>query len=212
MVTRNVPVHARRALALVVSLIGCCVPVLGCGALAGPSPLRIAIENDDRAAYEKLLAEGADPNQIDSANYSPMHLAAGQDDPYWLRLALEHGGDPNLLNANAPRIKRGTPLHSAICAESLETVKLLVEAGADINHTGSGQTPLADAFATAAYDIVYYLLEQGADYNKNAGGETYSLVKWVQHRKPGGVPSEERNSGLRRIREWLTARGVQVDE
>ncbi len=47
----------------------------------------------------------------------------------------------------------------------IEKVKLLVEAGADINHQNEFKTtPLYEATLKEHYDVVLYLLQKGADY------------------------------------------------
>ena len=47
--------------------------------------------------------------------------------------------------------------------DSLACVKLLVEAGADINTKISGKTPLEHALEKGRMDIVKYLLEQSSN-------------------------------------------------
>jgi hypothetical protein len=54
---------------------------------------------------------------------------------------------------------------------SLEKVKLLVDAGADINYSNDGpevytNLPLSDAIVHDNMDALVFLLENGADYNK----------------------------------------------
>ena len=67
-----------------------------------------------------------------------------------------------------------TPLVYAARANSLETVKALLAAGADINQTsGYGWSALLVATQNRFYQLGSYLLDQGADSNKaNKGGWT----------------------------------------
>lgn len=67
-----------------------------------------------------------------------------------------------------------TPLVYAVRANSLESVKALLEAGADINQvTGYGWSPLLTATQNRYYQLGVYLLEHGADVNlTNKGGWT----------------------------------------
>ena len=67
-----------------------------------------------------------------------------------------------------------TPLVFAARQGSLETVKVLVAAGADVNQvTRYGWSPLLAATQNRNYQIGKYLLEQGADPNRaNKGGWT----------------------------------------
>ncbi|HEY6508435.1 MAG TPA: ankyrin repeat domain-containing protein [Vicinamibacterales bacterium] len=65
-----------------------------------------------------------------------------------------------------------TPLVYAARANDLDTVKVLLEAGADINQTtGYGWSPLLVATQNRYYKLAAYLLERGADPNlPNNGG------------------------------------------
>ena len=67
-----------------------------------------------------------------------------------------------------------TPLVYAVRANDLESVKVLLAAGADINQTtGYGWSPLLVATQNRYYGLGAYLLEQGADPNlTNNGGWT----------------------------------------
>lgn len=72
------------------------------------------------------------------------------------------------------KMKRGgmTALHFAVREGDLESVKALVEAGADVNQVSEyGWTPLLTATQNRYYQIGAYLLEHGADPNiANEGG------------------------------------------
>lgn len=67
-----------------------------------------------------------------------------------------------------------TPLVFAVRANNLDAVKVLLEAGADINQTtGYGWSPLLVATQNRYYKLGAYLLEHGADVNlANKGGWT----------------------------------------
>ena len=67
-----------------------------------------------------------------------------------------------------------TALTYAVRANRLDTVKVLLEAGVDINQTsGYGWSPLLVATQNRYYGLAAYLLEHGADPNlPNKGGWT----------------------------------------
>jgi RNA polymerase sigma factor (sigma-70 family) len=92
-----------------------------------------------------------------------LHLAAGYGDVAITRLLLERGSD---LEAEAPEgHSPGRPLQYAARAGQLETVTLLVEAGADVNAGQEYQQPGALGAAISYYDfrdIAEYLLAHGA--------------------------------------------------
>jgi ankyrin repeat protein len=81
----------------------------------------------------------------------------------------------------APRVRRApadggalTPLVYAVRANDLESVKVLLAAGADVNQvTGYGWSPLLVATQNRYYRLGAFLLDQGADPNlANTGGWT----------------------------------------
>jgi len=146
-----------------------------------------------------LLAHGADPNAILktpalqrahtpgepalNTGTTPLMRAAKNGDAAAIRLLLEHGADPNAQQKNgttalmlAAGLGRGTGAFTkdyATEAELLESVKVLIAAGADVNAVDdSGETPLHFG-AQASDDIVKYLAERGAKLNvKDKKGRT----------------------------------------
>lgn len=144
----------------------------------GNTLLVLAIKNDDYKSVKALLELGANPNISDHYRGStPMHDAAENKDPKYLRILLEYKGNPNVVESMPVTENdrgRTTPLNEAISYSSdnnLEKVKLLVEAGADINFYNKWYSyyphlPISDAIIHSKLDIALYLLEQGADYTK----------------------------------------------
>ena len=78
-----------------------------------------------------------------------------------MRLLLEHGAHAHQISRNP---QRNQALHAAIAlGDSVETILLLLEAGADVNATQAGGfTPLHQAAAAGKLDVVALLLENGA--------------------------------------------------
>ena len=88
---------------------------------------------------------------------------------------------PDAEQADEPRVRRApadggalTPLVYAVRANDLESVKVLLAAGADVNQvTGYGWSPLLVATQNRYYKLGAYLLDHGADVNlPNTGGWT----------------------------------------
>lgn len=94
-----------------------------------------------------------------------------------MQLILKYKGNPNAVET-APVKERDKARKTALLApisfldpNSLEKVKLLVEAGADINYSNEGNPaytslPLGAAFKQDKLDVALYLLQKGADYKK----------------------------------------------
>ena len=77
------------------------------------------------------------------------------------RLLLDRGADPSLASSNALHL---APLHSAVAADSLELVDLLLSRGAEPNPSeASGATPLHSAAGHGNPAVIERLLAAGAD-------------------------------------------------
>ncbi len=78
-----------------------------------------------------------------------------------------------------------TPLHMFVTQKDVEGVKLLIEAGANINaRTDIGSTPLLRAVIEGNLEIIRMLLDAGADPElaSNFGGTAASLAEHKPNR------------------------------
>ena len=125
-----------------------------------------AIDDNDIRELERLLGEGYD---IDTPEYPDNDLLCAFLEP-------------------SPR----TPLDYACENGSYEAVKVIVDAGADVNGTDDGRwSPLI--LVLRQYDegdlaVVEYLLENGADPNRQDNGDyplTVAAGVFAQHEKEG---------------------------
>jgi len=138
----------------------------------GKTLLMLSVLNHQYELCEKLLELGANPNIHDfNDGTSAIISAAGIDtdlrDTTFLKLLLRYGANPNDEEAGPSRkgkIGKTTPILNA--AElSIEKVKVLVRAGANINYKNDREfTPLASSLLQERFDIALYLLENGADF------------------------------------------------
>ncbi|EMS50059.1 Protein TANC2 [Triticum urartu] len=105
-----------------------------------------------------LLARGADVNGS-SEHGTPLHLAAVKGHESTVEVLLEHHADVNkVVTSNLV-----TPLKAALLSASMPCVKLLVQAGADVNDVSNS---LARAASEGLTECVKCLLEAGADPNR----------------------------------------------
>jgi ankyrin repeat protein len=147
-------------------------------------------------AVRALLADGADPNAaltkeppgrppeaISLIGATPLFLAAQVGNSAAVRLLADKGADPNIRTRT-----NTTPLLAAagvgefeddrfVTASRkarLETARLLVELGADVNAVGeNGWTALHGAAYTGSDGILQFLVENGANLNaKDRFGQT----------------------------------------
>jgi uncharacterized protein len=160
----------------------------------GQTMLNMAVFNHQYKAVKTLLEMGANPNkQTDSDRMSPLMRAAELGgggyihkfaDSRYLKLLLKFGGNPNAVQDGDKMVKRErnyfTPLELACRAGLLENVKILVDAGADVNLDVHGNSPLFAAVISQHPDIVLFLLNKGATYDKplytTAKGKTMFIL------------------------------------
>jgi ankyrin repeat protein len=115
-----------------------------------------------------LLDHEADPDFEDENDLPPLHWCAMRDEITPMRAILQHGAEVN------PGGDYDKPLHEA-ALHSPDTVKLLVEYGADVKAGGLlGNTPLHLAAAAGKTDMVEFLVERWPEgmREKNPRGYT----------------------------------------
>lgn len=105
-------------------------------------------------------------------------VALGEADE--VKLLLEEGANPNTTNED------GIPAISLAAqrgdAESLEIIKALVGAGANLNvRDNRGETPLMNAIAVRHLEAVHFLISSGSDfYAVNTNGKSVlQQAEWV---------------------------------
>jgi ankyrin repeat protein len=188
----------------------------------GKTLLLIAVTREQYKSVKVLLELGADPNKKDTNNgTSPIIEASGRiglssDDPKVLKLLLQYGGDPNdeeVGERGKGNWLRRTPLAEA-SRYSLEKVKLLVEAGADVNHENEySRGPIRDAIISNKMDIVLYLLENGAMFDRpifnNEGNPRYICDVLITCLYP--LDSQEYKDKMK-VLSFLKQRGVDCRE
>ena len=144
-------------------------------------------------SVETLLELGADPNLqnhydgdnaiIEASDFA--HYSKDWCNTNILKMILKYGGDPNSVSVVKVNdgINKGiyggkTPLMNA-SSNCLKKVKILVDAGAEINYINEyGYSALKTAFVQQKADIVKYLLiEKKADFH-NVDGILHSLRCW----------------------------------
>lgn len=172
------------------------------------TPLSEACTNGSAAFVRLLLKSGAKPNTPIATGETPLMTCAKTGNAAAVRLLVEYGADVNakepsqnqtaIMWAAAERhtdvvkalveshadlkayTRQGfSPLHFAARVGDLETVKLLLASGVDVNiltesanAATSGYTPLLVATTRAQVDLALYLLDHGADPNIDAAGLT----------------------------------------
>ena len=171
----------------------------------GETPVMSAARLGNAEVMRLLLAHGGDPNAKEpSQNQTALMWAISQRHSDVARLLVEHGAevrartklpprrasmkaDPGEINrsyASAAVLSRPgngngfTPLLFAARVGDLESTRVLLEAGADVNDTGNdGLSALTVATVRANVPLALYLLDHGA--NPNLHGAGYTALHWA---------------------------------
>ena len=97
------------------------------------TPLHVAAHFGYQAAAQALLKGGAKPNALDAKKYDIVTIAAVNDDVPMLKLALAGGGDPKAITSPYA----GTALIAAAHLGYAEVVRILIAAGAPVDHVNN---------------------------------------------------------------------------
>jgi ankyrin repeat protein len=196
--------------------------------LEGETALMVAARSGQLAAAELLLEHGADVDAKETwGGQSALMWAAAQSQPEMIKLLIaaganinEHGAarlwDRRIMNEPRPKdMNKGgfNPLLYAARQGCIECVKVLAEAGADLNATDPDRiSPLNLALINLHFDTAAALIEAGADVNQwdlFGRAPLYNAVDL--HTLPVGgrtdIPSEDKLSGYD-IAQMLLERGA----
>ena len=181
----------------------------------------------------RLVAHGANVNARANRNFkdgyrlfmqrvgaTPVLMAAKGVDVELLRLLLAHGGDPI-----APNTAGTTPLMAAAGVDmayqgedsgtnedALASVKLLMEAGADVSISAvnkNGQTALHGAARRGANNVVQFLVDKGARLDvKTKNGLT--PLNFAEGKAEAVLRAQPQTAAL--IRQMMAQRGLPIPD
>jgi uncharacterized protein len=172
----------------------------------GMTALHWAAERGDDELALLLLQSGANPAAPTRiGRHRPLHVAAKGGHHIVVRLLLEQrtasGNTPD-VDVNAPTTTGAVPLHFAAASGSSDTVKILLNHGADVNAREPqwGQTPLMFAAASGRTAVTRVLLAHGADVKA-----TGKVVDVSARNRLDSAESRERNARVAAMQKQLAA-------
>jgi ankyrin repeat protein len=131
----------------------------------------------------------------------------------YVRLFLKYGGQVNDYAPNGTNLNT-SPILAASCYR-LESVKLLVEAGANVNFEDTLTKPPTTALYYASLyeeiEIIKYLLEHGADYKKLLFVGNHNRQDYIMDflRRMDFSNDSKKNKTKQEVIEFLEKRGLK---
>ena len=156
--------------------------------LAGETPVMMAARGGKTAIVEQLIAKGASVNARGARRQTALMWAVAQQHPDVVKVLLAHGADVSLRSERWSQVMAVPPhgylpynkeipagdetaLLFAARAGDLESAKLLLAAGANVNDADAwGVSAVTLAAHSGFDDVVDLLLEKGADPNAMKAG------------------------------------------
>ncbi|MBX3423726.1 MAG: ankyrin repeat domain-containing protein [Pirellulaceae bacterium] len=154
-----------------------------------------AIESNDVAEIDRLVAAGADVNALGKDNMTPLMWAYPENKIDRFKRLLEHGADPNVyfesdLSSRGAFLKGETVTHLAAGTRFEGYFDAVFDHKGDPNlrdqsALGQGDTPIFTAIQSSPIDLIdriRKLIERGADINCKSNGSTpvMEAVSWGQ--------------------------------
>lgn len=134
-----------------------------------------AVRADDRAAVDRLLKQGVNPNEQEDDGATPLAWAAMRSNREIAESLLKAGARPDIANGLGVG-----PLSIAVANASPEMVTLLLanKASAKVARE-NGETPLMTAARMGRVDIMNQLLTHGADANAREKKFGQTALMWA---------------------------------
>ena len=135
----------------------------------GHTPIHLAVEHVRTRSVRLLIDAGADINIPDKYQQTALHTATAIGDDDKIVRALIRAPDVNL---NIRTKDGNTPLHFAVARRKEQSLRLLIDAGADINISDNQQRTALHLAASNGYDDILRALIDAPDVNLNLRTET----------------------------------------
>ncbi len=157
----------------------------------GYTPLMSAVDSGQIAKLSLVLSERVKIDALADDGRSALTIAAGNGHEKLVERLLKAGAKADGGSAKITALTQG------LRASSDETVKFLLDAGADPNrHAADGRKPLMLAARAGLEESVRNLLDKGAEINGRNETDGTTALMWAA------------NNGFKRLVEFLVERGA----
>ncbi|MHC4498027.1 MAG: ankyrin repeat domain-containing protein [Planctomycetota bacterium] len=207
----------------------------GFTSLEGHCALAAGVDGGNLEVVRFMLDNGVDVNGLYKDGEAALHHGAEQAKTEFVRLLLQYGAE---VEIKAGRYAQYTPLFGAVrksrhvyrdnrMKDYVETARLLLEAGADVDTPSSRVTPLLHLCQELEFrrfpnmDLLKLLVEYGADLNFSWDGSQTPLIHAVQTKnveaveillEAGANPFAEPNCAIARPIAIHVAAGLKAKE
>jgi ankyrin repeat protein len=197
----------------------------------GDTPLMVAVRSGVADAVALLLAHGAEADARDGwYGETPLMLAVNENYSDVAKILIDHGADVNATSTTfdfpwragpdatvpfKPPEGGFTPLFFAARQNAIESGKLLIASGADLEavEPSYGYTPLLTAILNDNFDFAGLLIEEGAAVDDDG----LALVEIMRNGPAVNHPGEAhhlavRPAGSLELMKLLIAKGAPLDQ
>ncbi len=123
------------------------------------TPLHHAVDTENLKVISLLISHEADVNAVNYKKETSLHIAVFKGNADAVKLLLKHGADHTKRDMH----DRIPLLYACGVGKSIEAVKLLIDAGSDVNDKNSrGETIILSALYAGQKEIIDLLIDRGA--------------------------------------------------
>lgn len=168
--------------------------------------LQWALLHRNLDGMQVLLDAGADPAQPGMDGDTAVHFACMLEDPRFLQALLAHGADPNAANGDTG----AAPLRAALVTEREEQFRMLLAAGADLDHADRmGNTPLHVAGLINEPRRALDLLNAGA-HPERCNAQDVTFQRYLFMTRPDLLDADT-SRAWEAVLSWLLAHDIPLD-
>ncbi len=172
-------------------------------------PLHLALRSHNYELVRLLIKHGADVNAVRTDSWTPLHTAACGSPIDIVKLLISKGANCKVGNSE--------PLRIAASRDRIETAKLFIKLGANVNGRKigtpehEGKTPLFEAAFAGYEDMVKFLISKGANVNARTTAKISILQAADQGEKTfSETPEpEDANRHYDNVRKILRSHGAK---